>query len=742
MLSQEANSAFSINKMAIKAVEEKQFEDAELLFNELLSIEPKNAIAFNNCGMAQMHQKKYTEALHNFTNAIKQDQKYTVAHWNLGRAYQGLGQHDKAINSFKKAIDLDPEFTGVYQSWAESLKAKKQLHEANVFFDKAIALDSKNKELYFLQAEIYEKQKKIHLALKNFQKIIEIEPRNLKANIYCGHALRILKRYKEAIEKYKHCIDLSPKDAKLYFNLALCQKAENLKTEAIQNYKKAIEINSQFASAHHNLAALFHDQKKYKNAIDHYQTAFQIDPEMEFLLGNEAYAVSSSCNWKNYDYIVQNLTERLCKDRPVAIPFPYLALVDDPALHQKVASVFVNRRYSKSSEILEMDRVDINEKIRIGYFSSDFYNHATLVLMTEFFKLHSRHKFEIIAFSFDSQKKIDQFRNRVKSNFDQFLDVSSMDDDGIVALSRSMGIHIAVDLKGYTKENRCGIFLKRAAPIQVNYLGYPGTMGTSCFDYIIADRTVIPEEYKKYYTEKVVYMPDSYQVNDQTRPVSEKKFTRKEMGLPEDDFVYCCFNNNYKITPETFDSWVRIIKSVPKSILWLLEDNEDAKKNLTQEFVDRGVDQSRIVFAKRISVPEHLARQKLADLSLDTLPYNAHTTASDALWVELPLVTLMGKSFPARVAASLLKAVGLEELITYSRKDFEALAIDLATDPKKLQMIKKKLVLNRQSSPLFNTQSFVNNIELAYQEMINLYKSNKGPKDIDVAKLISRQSMH
>jgi predicted O-linked N-acetylglucosamine transferase (SPINDLY family) len=305
-----------------------------------------------------------------------------------------------------------------------------------------------------------------------------------------------------------------------------------------------------------------------------------------------------------------------------------------------------------------------------------------------------------------------------------------------------MGIDIAVDLMGHTQKSRPGIFLERAAPIQVNYLGYPGTMGTKSIDYIVADKTVIPQENIKYFSEKIVFMPDTYQVNDKTRPLSSKNLTRKDVGLPENTFVYSCFNNNYKIIPATFDSWVAILKKVPNSVLWLFQDNEFARDNLTQEIVNRGIDYNRLIFAGRMPLPEHLSRQSLADLFLDTLPYNAHTTASDALWVGLPLLTLIGKSFPARVAASLLKAANLEELITYSRQEFESLAIELGANPKKLRLIRDKLSTNRESMPLFDTQTFVRNIELAYKEMINLYKSNKELKDIDVAKLISKQSMH
>jgi predicted O-linked N-acetylglucosamine transferase (SPINDLY family) len=371
------------------------------------------------------------------------------------------------------------------------------------------------------------------------------------------------------------------------------------------------------------------------------------------------------------------------------------------------------------------------KKIRIGYFSADFHNHATAYLMAELFERHDKGKFELIAFSFGPQTN-DVMQLRVSQAFDQFIDVASMSNLEVAQFSRELEIDIAIDLKGLTQDSRLGIFSFKAAPIQVSYLGYPGTLGVDYIDYLIADKTLIPKTSIHHFSEKIVYLPNSYQVNDRHRLIASTHFTKQELGLPKDAFIFCCFNNNYKITPDVFDSWVRILKAVDSSVLWLLQDNSTASMNLQKEAANRGLDPTRLVFAERMALPEHLARHKAADLFLDTLPYNAHTTASDALWAGLPVLTCIGESFASRVAASLLNAIGLPELITETRVDYEALAIELATNPSKLKEIKEKLAQNRLTTPLFDTVLFTKHIEAAYTLMYERYQADLTPESIEV----------
>jgi hypothetical protein len=372
-----------------------------------------------------------------------------------------------------------------------------------------------------------------------------------------------------------------------------------------------------------------------------------------------------------------------------------------------------------------------DQKIRVGYFSADFHNHATGYLMAELFELHDKSKFELIGFSF-GPITTDEMRQRLEKSFDKFIEVGERSDIEITQLSRDLNIDIAVDLKGFTRDSRTGIFASRAAPIQVNYLGYPGTMGADYIDYIIADTTLIPLESQSCFSEKVVYLPNSYQPNDRKRLISDRQFTREELALPEDGFVFCCFNNNFKILPATFEGWMRILKAVEGSVLWLLQDNLSVVNNLKNEALRHGVQTSRLIFAERMLLSEHLARHRMADLFLDTLPCNAHTTTSDALWAGLPVLTLMGASFASRVAASLLNAIGMPELVTGNQEEYEALAIELALNPKKLTETKLKLANNCLTTSLFDTPLFAKNLETAYIKMYERYQAGLEPDQISI----------
>jgi predicted O-linked N-acetylglucosamine transferase (SPINDLY family) len=346
--------------------------------------------------------------------------------------------------------------------------------------------------------------------------------------------------------------------------------------------------------------------------------------------------------------------------------------------------------------------------------------------MAELFELHDKSRFELVSFSFGPITN-DEMRQRLEKSFDQFIEVGNKSDMELAQLSRDLNIDIAVDLKGFTQDLRAGIFAYKAAPIQVNYLGYPGTMGADYIDYIIADKTLIPLDAQSGYTEKVVQLPNSYQVNDRKRLISDKQITREELGFPENAFIFCCFNNNFKILPATFASWMRILKAVEGSVLWLFQDNPWAVENLKREALSHGVDANRLIFAEKIPLSEHLARHRLADLFLDTFPYNAHTTSSDALWVGLPVLTRMGQSFASRVAASLLNAIGLSELITTTLESYEALAIELAKHPAKLAAIKDKLAKNKLTTPLFDTPRFTQDLERAYIQMYERYQADLVP---------------
>ncbi|MBT8622637.1 hypothetical protein AOC22_07090, partial [Polynucleobacter paneuropaeus] len=453
--------------------------------------------------------------------------------------------------------------------------------------------------------------------------------------------------------------------------------------------------------------------------------------DIDWALGDLLHTKMKICSWSGLAESLEAISKKVAANEKVAQPFPLLALNDDSFLHKKSSEIYVQSRYSFNSVLEPIIKRPQSQKIRVGYFSADFHNHATGYLMAELFELHDKSQFELVGFSF-GPIAIDEMRQRLKKSFDQFIEVGSKSDVEVAKLSRELNIDIVVDLKGFTQDARTGIFAHRSAPIQVNYLGYPGTIGADYMDYIIADKTLIPPQSQQSYSEKVVYLPNSYQVNDRQRIVSDKQFTRQELGLPENGFVFCCFNNNFKILPATFAGWMRILKAVEGSVLWLLQDNHWAPENLKKEAEKQGIAADRLLFAERLPLPEHLARHRQADLFLDTFPYNAHTTTSDALWAGLPVLTLMGESFASRVAASLLNAIGLPELITSTQQEYEALAIELAQNPQKLIEIKLKLAKNRLTAPLFDTPLFTKNLEATYIKMYERYRADLQPDHITI----------
>ena len=435
-------------------------------------------------------------------------------------------------------------------------------------------------------------------------------------------------------------------------------------------------------------------------------------------------------DWSDYNQSITKFNKNLENDNIILEPFIALNFVSSNIIQKKISQKYIKNKIMNNLGNFQKNN-NTQKKIKIAYYSADFHNHATAHLMSRFFELHNKEDFEIFAFSFGPNTN-DIYRKRLMKSFDRFYNVEEENDLKIIELSRENEIDIAVDLKGFTKNHRLGIFAKRVAPIQVSYLGYPGTIGSSFMDYIVADEIIVPKKNQKYFSEKIIYLPNSYQVNDDTKEISKKKFERKDFGLPNNCFIFCCFNNSYKINPKIFNVWMNILKKTNNSILWLLEENFLNKKNILKEAKNLGVLDNRIIFADKIKNSEHLARHKLADLFLDTLPYNAHTTASDALWSGLPVLTCLGHSFQGRVAASLLNSVGLSNLITKSLDEYEKLAIEFANKEKNIIDIKNKLYNNLKTSSLFNTKIFTYHMEKAYKKIYERYKSHLKPDNITI----------
>jgi len=731
ILREQSNHFDALQLLATTYNQQNNAQIALMYFDKALQVNQTNAAVFNNRGNALRDLKQLDEALKSYDEAIRLKPDFSETYNNRGNVLKDLKQLDEAIKNYDEAIRLKPDYAEAYSNRGNALKELKQLDEAIKSYDEAIRLKPDYAEAYSNRGNAFKDLERLDQALRSYDEAIRFKPDYTDAYYNRGNALKGLNRLGEALKSYDLAIRLKPDFAKAYFNQGLTLQDLKQLDEALKSYNEVIRLKPDDIDAFLNRGNALQDLQRLDEALKSYEKALQLKPDYEFLFGLKLHAQMKMCNWTNLPDQLKQLESLVMSHQKAITPFSLLALTDNPAQHLLGSKTYLEAKHPASHMLGDCAKREPNGKIRIGYYSADFHNHATSHLIAELFEGHDVSAFEIYGFSY-GPKINDEMRKRVSEGLRQFVDVSDRSDLEIAKMSRELGIDIAVDLKGFTRDTRIGFFALRCAPIQVSYLGYPGTMGAPYIDYIVADHTLIPQESQHYYTEKVVYMPHSYQANDSKRKISNSTFTRSELGLPEEGFVFCCFNNNHKILPATFDSWMRLLLAVKGSVLWLIEDNLTAVNNLRREAQLRGVDASRLVFAKRIKLDEHLARHSAADLCIDTFPYNAHTTASDSLWAGLPVLTLMGQSFASRVAASLLNALDLGELITQTQDEYEARAIELAMNPDLLEQIKLKLQRNRLTSPLFNGRIFAKHLEVAYSRMYNHYASGLAPSHIVV----------
>ncbi len=704
------------------------YDEAIAHFERALGLKPDYAEAWSNKGTALYGFKRYDEAIAHFDKALSLKPDYAEAWSNKGNALNKLKRYIEAIAHYEQALSLKPNYAEAWFNKAATLHELKRYDEAIAHYDQVLSLRPDYVKAWFNKAATLHELKRYDEAIAHYDQALGLKPDYAEAWSNKGATLHELKRYVEAITHYDQALSLKSDFAEVWSNKGNALNKLKRSVEAITHYDKALSLQPDYAEAWSNKGATLHELKRYHEAIVNYNSALSLRLDIDWVSGNLLHTKMKICSWSGLAESLIDISEKVMANKKVINPFQLLPLNDDSFLHKKSSEIFTQDKYSFNPLLGSIPKYSKRHKIRIGYFSADFRNHAVSALTAELFELHDKSKFEIIAFSFGIRDK-SALHLRISRAFNQFIDVNGMSDLDVAKLSRELRIDVAVDLGGHTAGARTNIFAYRAAPIQVSYLGYLGTMGAEYMDYICADITLIPESLQKFYTEKIVYLP-SYQVNDRKRHISEKKFTRAELSLPETGFIFCCFNNNYKILPATFDGWMRILKAVDGSTLFLYAENEWVEQNLKKEAKARGVDDGRLVFGKKMPSDEYLARYQACDLFLDTFPYNAGTTASDALWSELPIVTLMGKSFASRMAASILNAIGLPELITSTQEEYEALAIELALNPKKLADIKLKLANNRSITHLFNTPLFTKKIEAAYVKMYDHYQNNLQPEHL------------
>lgn len=627
-----------------------------------------------------------------------------------------------------------PKSIDVMVVMARAFWTKGDLDNAMIWLNKALAMTVKRADIWYDKANLLMLQDKTVEAVVCFDRGFQLDDPNINDLHQIGTLAKEQKQFDIAARCFERVLSAYEDYPNIYYDLIYTTYWKRAYTRTVELCDTALNKTPDVVYFWFMKGYAYREQRLYPQAIESFEKAAEIDPHYPELLGILFGLKTKIGDWNNLTDLTEQMITSMDARYPIAAPFDFIAACDAPQQQLYCAESYVQRN-GFIEKPLTTERFDFTEqiqsRIKVAYVSADFYNHATAILMAELFEVHNKERFEIYAYSYGENIE-DEWRIRLRNAFEHFYEVSDWDDKSIAEHIQVHNISIVIDLKGYTTHSRTGIFSYRPAPIQINYIGFPGTMGASFIDYIIADNTLIPPHLEKFYSEKIIRLPHTYQPNDRHRIIGNTVPTRAEVGLPESGFVYCCFNNPYKVMPETFSVWMRILQAVPDSVLWLLKDEPETEANLKRQASMAGVDASRLIFAERRSIPEHLARHMLADLFLDTLPYNAHTTTSDALWTGLPVLTCMGQSFASRVAASLLNACGLTELITESRADYEKLAIKLARHPTKLATIRAKLIANRDKHPLFDTVRYAKNLETALETIIRLANDNKPPESFTV----------
>lgn len=721
----------ALNLLGVLLGQAKDLERAVQCFDRAIAVEPNNAAPHRNRGLALKELHQLEAALASFDQAIALQKDDAVAYYSRGNIYKDLGRVDQALASFDNAVAINPGFAQAYFSRGVLLQQIHKLDAALASYELATEIKIDYADAYANKAFVLHHLKRFDAALAAYDRAIAIRPDQAPTYLHRGNTYQELNRLDEALASYDQAIRITADYAEAYSNRGVVLYRLDRIDDAVASYDRAIAIKPDYAEAYFNRASLLRVVKRFEAAAVDYKVAAALAPDIKFLSGARLEVNMQVCDWNGFDADVAQVTARIEGGEPASHPFAFLTFSQSPRLQRKAAEIWVRDSCPPDDSLGAIPRRAPQGKVRVGYFSADFREHPVSHLLAELIETHDRSRFEVIAFSLGPSTQ-DELRKRLEKAFDRYIDVQEKSNREIASMARRLSVDIAVDLGGHTHGSRPNIFALRAAPLQVNYLGYPGTMGAEYMDYLIGDPSVVPPAHQCHYTEKIIYLPNSYLPHDSTRTIADIPLTREELGLPSTGFVFCCFNNSYKITPSVFDSWMRILNLVPDSVLWLSQNNPTATGNLRQEASRRGVDAQRLIFADRISsLPRHLARHRAADLFLDTRPYNAHATAIDALWAGLPVLTCVGSAFAGRVAAGLLEAIGLPQLITPTPERYEELAVELATDPQRLAAIRKKLSENRLTAPLFDTRLFVKHLEAAYTQIYARYQAEMPPEHID-----------
>jgi protein O-GlcNAc transferase len=712
---------------AITAHQAGNLAQAEALYNVVLSKDDRHFDALHMLGVLAGQRGDFPKADRLIRLALDSDPRSFAAHSNHARVLLELKQYKQALGAAEQALTLDSTYVNAHLFRGCALLLLGKFEPALQSFDRALALAPDFVLALFNRGEVLFELKRYQEALAAYHKALTAQPDYADALKGVGNVFYALQHFDRALAAYDKALAIRPD-----FPEAWLGRGNVLYQLGCAACDQAPAPKPDFAGAWPARGNFSSGQAHFHQALAAYDKALALKPDLKYAQGSRLRAKMQVCDWSSLDEECSRLISAVRNGTHASDPFTLLATPSSPDDQLKCARLFVADRVCRDDEPLRPGRRPSRDRIRIAYLSADFRQHVIATVVAELLELHDRSRFEILGVSFGSDDR-SELRGRLSNAFDRFHDVRNNTDREVAELLRDREIDIAVDLMGHTEHSRPGVFVNRPAPVQVNYLGFPGTMGAGFIDYILVDRFVLPFDQQPFFAEKIVHLPDSYQPTDSRREVSPHVPRRSEIGLPEDQFVFCCFNNSYKFSPRIFDIWMRLLKSIEGSVLWLTVADDPTRQNLRREAEGRGIAAGRLVLTDRVGHADYLARQVLADLFLDTLPYNAHGTGSNALAAGLPVLTCRGTTFAGRVGTSLLQAVGLPELATDGLEEYEALARKLATDPELFRSVRGKLQANRATCALFDTDRLRRHIEAAYQTMWERYRRGEPPASFSVA---------
>ncbi len=738
-----------------------RLHEAAAAYAGLLALAPRDFEAHHFLGTLKIQLGDSAEGFALLTAASRLNPANAETWLHLGMAAQNLGRLEEAAAHYRQAAALNRNDAAAPFRLGVLLRHLRRPQEALAAFDRSVALAPHEEAVLQARGELKYEMADPHGALADFRALLALRPAAVQALIYAGVIHSQQERFAEALELLDRAAALAPERTEMHFNRGVTLESLGRADEAMAAYDRALQLDRGHAGAWNNRGNLLRHRGQLEEAVDNlgeairlapgasaplinrgialtmlnrdaaaaaadFRRALEIDPAHGGALGGLATAALALCDWTMIEELKPRLAAEAMSGRGDISPFLMTQIFDDPALLRATALPFVRKLVPLPAQPRPPLRA-ADGRIRLAYVSSDLQDHATAYLIADLIERHDRSRFEVMGLSYGADDR-GAMRGRMRRGFDRFIDMHGAGDGDIAAQLRQIEADIAIDLKGYTMWARPGIFAHGPAPVTASWLGYPGTMAVDWYDYVLADPVVLPHDQQRFYGEKIVQLPDCYQSNDPARPLAA--MTRIAAGLPQTGFLFCCFNIHRKITRAVFECWMRLLAAVPGSLLWLLDDS--ASETLRRAAAARGIDPARLVFSPKVDTDTHLARSGCADLVLDTMPYGAHTTASDALWAGVPIVTVLGPSFANRVAASLLTAIGMPELIAPSLDEYEALALALARDPARLAALKAKLAANRTTAPLFDAERFCRHIERAYETMMTIARAGEAPRPFTV----------